>query len=148
MTRRDASYWAGWTRAPVLVLLGVALSGCGGNQNTLHPASHPEHEISTLFWVVFVYPRVARGVYRGARANPQGVMFLVLAALAMTAFYALFIGNIGTAYRMRIQVWAILALLAGWAVARPRTISPVRKTRVTVNPAPAPGAGRPAPAAP
>jgi cytochrome c oxidase subunit II len=62
MTRRDASYWAGWTRVPVLVVLGLALSGCGGNQNTLHPASHPEHEISTLFWVVFAASVVGFGI--------------------------------------------------------------------------------------
>ena len=41
-----------WLRIPALVLPAAVLSGCGGNQNTLHPASHPEHEISTLFWVV------------------------------------------------------------------------------------------------
>src|SRR5947199_861094 len=53
MTRRDSLYRAGWVRIPALVWIGLALSGCGGNQNTLHPASHAEHEISTLFWVVF-----------------------------------------------------------------------------------------------
>lgn len=75
--------------------------------------------LETLFWVVLVYPRVARGVLRGARANPQGTTFLVIASVVMTGFYALFIGNVGTAYRLRIQVWAVVALLAGWAVDRP-----------------------------
>lgn len=100
----------------------------------------------TLFWVVFVYPKVARGLVRGIRANPQGVTFLVLAALAMTAFYALFIGNIGTAYRMRIQVWAIIALLAGWAVSRPRAARPAPWAAATPTPA-APGP-RPGPVLP
>jgi len=42
------------TRATLLVLpLVLALAGCGGNQNTLDPASHPERSISSLFWVMF-----------------------------------------------------------------------------------------------
>jgi cytochrome c oxidase subunit 2 len=42
------------TRATLLVLpLVLALAGCGGNQNTLDPASHPERSISNLFWVMF-----------------------------------------------------------------------------------------------
>ncbi len=62
MTRRDSWYRAGWIRIPALVWVGLALAGCGGNQNTLHPASHPEHEISTLFWVVFAASLVGFGV--------------------------------------------------------------------------------------
>jgi cytochrome c oxidase subunit II len=42
------------TRATLLVLpLVLALAGCGGNQNTLDPAGHPERSISNLFWVMF-----------------------------------------------------------------------------------------------
>jgi cytochrome c oxidase subunit 2 len=33
--------------------LVLALASCGGNQNTLDPASHPERSISNLFWVMF-----------------------------------------------------------------------------------------------
>jgi cytochrome c oxidase subunit II len=41
-------------RASLLVpLLVLALAGCGGNQNTLNPGSHPEHSITQLFWVMF-----------------------------------------------------------------------------------------------
>src|SRR4051794_20457831 len=37
----------------VLVALAVlALVGCGGRQSTLSPASHQEHEISKLFWIM------------------------------------------------------------------------------------------------
>lgn len=67
----------------------------------------------TLFWTMFIYPRVLRGIWYGLRRNPQGVFFLLLAAISVSLFYALFAGNVGTAYRMRIQVWAILAPLAG-----------------------------------
>ncbi len=37
-------------------LLGFALAvtGCGGNQNTVHAESHPQHEIANLFWVLLV----------------------------------------------------------------------------------------------
>jgi cytochrome c oxidase subunit 2 len=51
-----------WLRVQALILLALALSGCGGNQNTLHPASHPEHEITTVFWVVFGASVVGFGV--------------------------------------------------------------------------------------
>lgn len=38
--------------APFLIL-AFALAGCGGNQNTLAAKSHPQHEITNVFWVVF-----------------------------------------------------------------------------------------------
>jgi cytochrome c oxidase subunit 2 len=42
------------TRATLLVPpLVLALAGCGGNQNTLNPAGHPERSITQLFWVMF-----------------------------------------------------------------------------------------------
>jgi hypothetical protein len=68
----------------------------------------------TLFWVIGVYPWILRGIWRGANANPPGTLFLLLASVAICCVYALMIGNIGTAYRMRTQVWAIWALFAGW----------------------------------
>jgi cytochrome c oxidase subunit II len=40
----------------------LALSGCGGNQNTLHAASHPQHEITNVFWVVFGFSCFGFGV--------------------------------------------------------------------------------------
>jgi hypothetical protein len=68
----------------------------------------------TFFWCTVIYPMALRGIRRGAARNLPGTLFLVLSCLAICCFYALFIGNIGTAYRTRIQVWAIVALLAGW----------------------------------
>ncbi len=34
-------------------MLVLALAGCGGDQNTLAAKSHPQHEITNVFWVVF-----------------------------------------------------------------------------------------------
>jgi hypothetical protein len=68
----------------------------------------------TLFWIIVVYPRVFRGVWRGANANPPGTLFLLLTSVAICCLYALMMGNIGTAYRVRTQVWAVWALFAGW----------------------------------
>jgi cytochrome c oxidase subunit 2 len=51
-----------WLRVQGLGLVAVAVSGCGGNQNTLHAASHPEHEITTVFWVVFGVSVVGFGI--------------------------------------------------------------------------------------
>jgi cytochrome c oxidase subunit 2 len=42
-----------------LVLL---LAGCGGNQNTLAAKSHPQHEITNVFWVVFAVSCVGFGI--------------------------------------------------------------------------------------
>jgi cytochrome c oxidase subunit II len=39
-------------RGAVLVFAVLVLAGCGGKQNTLAPASKPEHQISTLFWIM------------------------------------------------------------------------------------------------
>jgi cytochrome c oxidase subunit 2 len=62
MTGRDVWHRNVWLRVPGAVLLVVALAGCGGNQNTLDPASHPEHEITTLFWVVLAPSVVGFGI--------------------------------------------------------------------------------------
>jgi cytochrome c oxidase subunit 2 len=51
------------TRATLLVPpLVLALAGCGGNQNTVNPASHPERSITQLFWVMFGGAIVGFGV--------------------------------------------------------------------------------------
>jgi cytochrome c oxidase subunit 2 len=72
-----------WLRVQAVLLVAAALSGCGGNQNTLDPASHPEHEISTVFWVVLAASVIGFGVvvwllflgwWRRTQANlPGGV---------------------------------------------------------------------------
>jgi cytochrome c oxidase subunit 2 len=49
--------------APVLIAGCVlALTGCGGDQNTLDPAGHPEREITHLFWVMLAVAAVGFGV--------------------------------------------------------------------------------------
>jgi cytochrome c oxidase subunit II len=98
-----------WLRVQAALLIAVALSGCGGNQNTLHPASHPQHEISTLFWVVLAASVIGFGVvawllflgwWRRAQASlPGGVgehgatrlLVAVGVALPISLLTALFI---------------------------------------------------------
>ncbi len=60
-----------------------------------------------------LYPLVLIGMIRGLRSNPQASLVLILTSLAMVAFYGLMVGNIGTAYRMRVQVWLLWAVFAG-----------------------------------
>ncbi len=67
----------------------------------------------TLFWVL-LYPLVAVGVIRGLRVNRPGTMVLLGATAGMCVVYALLSGNIGTAYRMRSQVWLLWAPFAAW----------------------------------
>lgn len=75
----------------------------------------------TLLWVL-LYPLVAIGVVRGLRVNRPGTMVLLGATAGMCVFYALLSGNIGTAYRMRSQVWLLWAPFAawGWEIVRAR----------------------------
>jgi hypothetical protein len=75
----------------------------------------------TLAWVLS-YPLVLLGVVRGLRVNKPGTAFLVILTAAICAVYALLSGNVGTAYRMRTQVWLFWAPFAvwGWEVWRGR----------------------------
>jgi cytochrome c oxidase subunit II len=98
-----------WLRVQAALAMAAVLSGCGGNQNTLAPASHPEHEITTLFWVVLAASVVGFGVvtwllflgwWRRTKANlPGGVgeagatrlLIAVGVALPISLLTALFV---------------------------------------------------------
>jgi hypothetical protein len=67
----------------------------------------------TAFWIG-LYPLMAWGMARGMKRNFQSSGLLLAAAIPISALYAMFSGNIGTIYRMRIQVWLLLAIFAGW----------------------------------
>ena len=67
----------------------------------------------TLFWVL-LYPLMALGMVRGLRVNRPGTMVLLVASAGMCVVYSLLAGNIGTAYRMRSQVWLLWAPFAAW----------------------------------
>jgi cytochrome c oxidase subunit 2 len=51
-----------YVRIAVLGVLVAGLSGCGGNQNTLDPASHAESSIDRVFWVMLAASCVGFGV--------------------------------------------------------------------------------------
>jgi cytochrome c oxidase subunit 2 len=59
MTRQEL-YRGGRNLAVAACVL--ALAGCGGDQNTLDPASHAEGQISKLFWVLFVASAIGFGL--------------------------------------------------------------------------------------
>ena len=67
----------------------------------------------TAFWIG-LYPLMVWGMVRGLKRNFQSSALLLAAVIPVSCLYALFCGNIGTAYRMRIQVWLLLAIFAGW----------------------------------
>ncbi|HJT78806.1 MAG TPA: hypothetical protein VJ739_16495 [Gemmataceae bacterium] len=84
----------------------------------------------TLCWV-FLYPVVALGAWQGLRRNAQGTILLLMAIVSISCFYGLFAGNVGTAFRMRIQVWMFCAVFLGWgfeAVRRLRGVEEVLPT--------------------
>jgi hypothetical protein len=72
------------------------------------------------------------GMRRGIRRHLQGTVLIVALALAISLFYGLYIGNIGTAYRMRIQVWLLAAPFVGWGWERywNRRPRPVQRLQV------------------
>jgi hypothetical protein len=66
-----------------------------------------------IVWL-FLYPFIFAGMKSGLRRNLQGSIFLISLTLAMLFLYGLFIGNAGTAYRLRAQVWLFWAIFLGW----------------------------------
>jgi hypothetical protein len=67
----------------------------------------------TLLWT-FLYPLVAVGIVRGLRENRPGTVVLLAMTAGMCVFYALLSGNVGTAFRMRSQVWLLWAPFTAW----------------------------------
>ncbi len=67
----------------------------------------------TAIWVL-MYPLVLIGMREGLRKNFQGTILLIVTTVAISCFYALWIANVGTAYRLRVQVWVLWAVFAGW----------------------------------
>lgn len=85
----------------------------------------------TTLWVCLIYPLVLVGLARMLRRNYQGCMLIIAATVAMVLFYGIFIGNIGTAYRMRSQVWLLWAVFAGigWETLLGRPAFPIPSRR-------------------
>jgi hypothetical protein len=80
-----------------------------------------------VFWLG-LYPLMVIGIRRALKANRPGTVFLILMTAGMCVIYALLAANVGTAYRMRSQVWLLWAPFAawGWEVWRGRR-RPVRR---------------------
>ncbi len=66
-----------------------------------------------IFWLI-QYPRIFRGMKLGLRRNFSGSLLLISITLAMICLYGLFVSNVGTAYRLRAQVWLLWTVFAGW----------------------------------
>jgi len=94
-----------------------------------------------VFWLA-LYPLMAVGIRRALRSNRPGTVFLLLMTAGMCIVYALLAANVGTAYRMRSQVWLLWAPFAawGWEVWRERR-RPARQPRLTRGSSRAVGAG-------
>jgi hypothetical protein len=77
------------------------------------------------FWLL-LYPLILIGIMRALRVNPSGTVFLLMMTVGMCLVYALVVANVGTAYRMRSQVWLLWAPFAawGWDVWRSRAPKP------------------------
>jgi hypothetical protein len=82
------------------------------------------------FWLG-LYPLMVVGIRRALKSNRPGTVFLLLMTAGMCVVYALLVANVGTAYRMRSQVWLLWAPFAawGWEVWRERR-RPARRGRL------------------
>jgi hypothetical protein len=67
----------------------------------------------TAFWLL-LFPLIALGFVRGLRLNRPATLVVLAATGGMCVIYALLSGNVGTAYRMRSQVWLLWAPFAAW----------------------------------
>ena len=65
------------------------------------------------FWLG-LYPLIVVGISRALKSNRPGTVFLLLMTGGMCVVYALLAANVGTAYRMRSQVWLLWAPFAAW----------------------------------
>jgi hypothetical protein len=83
------------------------------------------------FWLA-LYPLMVVGIRRALKSNRPGTVFLLLMTAGMCVIYALLAANVGTAYRMRSQVWLLWAPFAawGWEVWRERRRRPARQPRL------------------
>jgi hypothetical protein len=94
------------------------------------------------FWLG-LYPLIVVGISRAFKANRPGTVFLLLMTGGMCVVYALLAANVGTAYRMRSQVWLLWAPFAawGWEVWRERRRRPARQPRLARGSSRVVGAG-------
>ncbi len=94
-----------------------------------------------VFWLG-LYPLMVLGIRRALKSNRPGTVFLLLMTAGMCVVYALLAANVGTAYRMRSQVWLLWAPFAawGWEVWRERR-RPARRARLARGGSRALGAG-------
>jgi hypothetical protein len=96
----------------------------------------------TAFWLL-LYPFIVLGVLRGLRVNRGGTFFILIVTIGMSVLYAMLSGNVGSAYRMRCQIWLLWAPFAMWGwevwrqrraarqvVARATRLAAVRRRRV------------------
>ena len=83
-----------------------------------------------VFWLG-LYPLMVVGIGRALKSNRPGTVFLLVTTGGMCVVYALLAANVGTAYRMRSQVWLLWAPFAawGWEVWRERR-RPARQGRL------------------
>lgn len=65
-----------------------------------------------LLWYT-LFPFCVVGLAYAVRRHLRRVSVIVLFALQLTLFYAIFIGNVGTAHRQRSQVFVFYLILAG-----------------------------------
>ncbi len=76
----------------------------------------------TTIWVGIIYPLALLGAVSTMRRNFPAAILILAITFAICGWYALIIANIGTAYRLRVQVWALWAIFAGigWELLRGR----------------------------
>jgi hypothetical protein len=75
----------------------------------------------TIFWYC-LFPFVLIGMFYTARKHLRDALVIFLFVAQLTCFYAIYIGNVGTAYRQRTQVYVFYLVFAaaGLVYVRPK----------------------------
>jgi cytochrome c oxidase subunit 2 len=118
--------------ATAAALLPLLLAGCGGRQNVLHPESHQERRIDTLWWVMLTGAAIGFGVI---------VLFLFLGWLRRNRDNLPFGGGERAATGMVVGLGiavpiVVLTLLFVWAdlfVLRSTAAPNPKKTKLTIQ---------------
>jgi hypothetical protein len=66
-----------------------------------------------ILWFI-LYPSIFAGMRMGLRKNHRATFLLLSMTMAMVCFYGLLVANVGTAYRMRAQVWLLWMPFFAW----------------------------------
>jgi len=95
--------------------------------------------VDSGMWLFLFYPLIVTGLTKLWKRDFPAVVMLIGGSLGMLILYSSFIGNIGSVYRMRIQIWLLWVPFVGigweyWMGRSPFALARRRRRRPPVAP--------------